>query len=93
MLHHALPADKIVVQSILPVTMWVPRELIEHLNDNLKKMAGDFSMHYLDLYPLFLTPKGVADASCLQEDGIHLTQEGYRRWSDAIERFLMNKHE
>jgi hypothetical protein len=34
---------------------WVPCAIIEALNAGLQKMAGDFSMAYLDLYPLFLT--------------------------------------
>jgi len=90
-LHRSLPDTTIVVQSILPVTMWVPLQVIEELNDHLLNMARDFSMEYLDLYPLFLTSDAAPDSSCLEEDGIHLTPEGYRRWSGEIERFLRER--
>ncbi len=87
-LHRSLPDTMIVIQSLLPVTMWVPLSVIEELNADFRTMARDFSMEYLDLYPLFLAADGNADAACLEEDGIHLTPEGYRRWSGEIERFL-----
>lgn len=87
-LHRLLPDTRIVIQSILPVTMWVPCAIIEALNTGLQKMAAEFSMAYLDLYPLFLTHDGLPDVACFEEDGIHLTPEGYRRWSGAVARFL-----
>lgn len=87
-LFRTLPETRIVVQSILPVTMWVSPEVIEEINEALKKMASDYRMDYLDLHTLFLLPDGAPDAACFEEDGVHLEEEGYRRWSGEVERFL-----
>lgn len=89
-LSRILPETRIVVQSILPVTMWVPPAIITEINAALKKMASDYRMEFLDLHTLFLLPEGVPDAICFEEDGVHLEEEGYRRWSGAVERFLQN---
>lgn len=83
-----LPETRIVVQSILPVTMWVPPAIITEINTGLTKMASDYGMEYLDLHTLFLMPDGTPDAACFEEDGVHLEEEGYRRWSGAVERYL-----
>lgn len=89
-LSRTLPETRIIVQSILPVTMWVPPAIIEEINAALKTMAAEYRMEYLDLHSLFLLPDGAPDAACFEEDGVHLEEEGYRRWSGAIERFLQN---
>lgn len=90
-LSRTLPQTRIIVQSILPVTMWVPPAIIEEINAALKKMASEYRMEYLDLHTLFLLPDGTPDATCFEEDGVHLEAEGYRRWSAAVERFLHEK--
>jgi lysophospholipase L1-like esterase len=78
----------IVVQSILPVTRWVPPAVIEEVNSALRRMAKSHGMIYFDLYSLFLNGGGPADPALFDEDGVHISYKGYAVWSDAIEKFL-----
>ena len=81
-----------VIQSILPVTLWVHQVDIEHINSRVSALALERGMKYLDLYQLFLDSKGGPDAGCLEEDGIHLSSKGYDIWSGAIETFLYEQN-
>ncbi len=83
----------IVVQSILPVRLpWVENNRIEKLNISLKELAGEFHAYFLDLYSLFTGPDGAAAAEYLLDDGVHLSSKGYKKWSNAVERFFQ-KHD
>ncbi len=78
----------IVVQSILPVAMWVEPDLIVQINQSLRTMASARGMYYLDVHSLFFGADGELIRSCLDSDGVHLTNEGYAVWAGAIEKFL-----
>jgi lysophospholipase L1-like esterase len=81
--------SKIVVQSILPVRLeWVNNNVIKDINRHLKKIAGEFSAEYLDVYGLFIDPQGNPMRENLLDDGVHLSEEGYRVWADAVDAFL-----
>ncbi len=81
---------KVVVQSILPVRLpWVDREKIREINRYLEEMSEQFGAAYLDLYGLFTDSGGTPVPDCLLEDGVHLSARGYERWSEAVERFLV----
>ncbi len=81
--------SKIVVQSVLPIRLeWVSNNVIKDINRHLKKIAGEFSAEYLDVFSLFVDPQGNPIRENLLEDGVHLSEEGYRVWSDVVNAFL-----
>lgn len=82
----------IVVQSILPVAMWLEPDLILSINQSLRTMSSKLSIYYLDVHSLFLGPDGELIRSYLDIDGIHLTSEGYAVWADAVENFLNTRY-
>jgi lysophospholipase L1-like esterase len=79
----------IVVQSVLPVRLeWINNNVIRDINRHLKKIAGEFSAEYLDVYGLFIDSQGNPMHENLLDDGVHLSEEGYRVWADAVDAFL-----
>ncbi|MEW6116452.1 MAG: GDSL-type esterase/lipase family protein [Nitrospirota bacterium] len=84
-----LKGSVIVVQSILPVLLpWIDNGVIKGINSDLKKIAEASGGVYLDVYQLFVDENGNPDASCLLDDGVHLSDRGYEVWSKAVDEFL-----
>ncbi len=84
-----LKNSKIVVQSVLPVRLeWVNNNVIQDINRHLKQIAGEFSAKYLDVYGLFIDSQGNPTSENLLDDGVHLSEEGYRVWAGAVDAFL-----
>lgn len=82
----------IVVQSILPVDMaWVDNMAIKDFNRRLQDMARELRADYLDIFSLFATEAGKPRPGLLMDDGVHLSEEGYRVWADAVEAFLRRR--
>lgn len=81
-LTHQLEHARIFIQSILPTRNLenLPTERIELLNLELQKIALRYGVEYLDLYPHFLDTSG-ALAEEFSDDGLHLTEAGYKQWS------------
>lgn len=83
---------RLVVQSVLPMELpWVGKGVIRHLNESLREMAGEFNAQYLDLYRLFTDSEGTTVSDYLLNDGVHVSDEGYEVWSEAVEEFLKSK--
>jgi lysophospholipase L1-like esterase len=81
--------SKIVVQSILPVDLaWVSNNVIKDTNRGLAEIAREFHAEYLDVYGLFVDPKGNPRSDYLQDDGVHLSSKGYEVWANEVEKFL-----
>ncbi len=90
------PAVQIVVQSILPhggeKTTWEGREKllavdnsrIRQLNQQLRSVAANEGVKYLDLYPLFTSKQGNLRRE-FTTDGLHLSPEGYIVWRSALQ--------
>jgi len=82
-------SPRIYVQSLLPVLFpWISNDEIRDINMQLKKMADAERADYLDIYSLFLDREGKAVADYLLEDGVHVSEKGYRVWSNEIEKHL-----
>ncbi len=96
------PQARIVVQSILPhggaAATWegrdrllaIPPEQIVAVNAQLKQVATQTSVEFLDLYPLFVNGDGYLRPD-LTTDGLHLNQTGYLVWRSALA--LVNESE
>lgn len=89
------PQAKIVVQSILPhgeqKATWegrdrllsIPNSRIRELNQQLKAIAQEEDVSYLDLYPLFADAEGNLKME-MSSDGLHLNPQGYLVWRSAL---------
>jgi lysophospholipase L1-like esterase len=89
------PQAKIVLQSILPhggqKATWerrdrllsIPNSRIRELNQQLKAIAQEEEVSYLDLYPLFADTEGNLKMD-LSSDGLHLNPQGYLIWRSAL---------
>lgn len=71
--------------------------MFSEINAKLEKMAKQEKVTFINLYPLLLA-NGPADLSLpasqqvlkpeLTRDGLHITQEGYKIWADAIRKYV-----
>jgi len=84
----AYPSTTIVLQSILPVTMWGDNRKIEEINRALRGIAGELKIMFLDVYSRFVDEMGRPQGQYLQEDGVHVSEKGYEAWSAKVEEFL-----
>ncbi|MGB3310423.1 MAG: GDSL-type esterase/lipase family protein [Nodosilinea sp.] len=96
------PKTRVVVQSILPhggeAATWegsdrlqaISPELIRTVNTQLKAVAIETGVDFLNLYPLFVDGDGYLRAD-LTTDGLHLNQNGYMVWRTALA--LLNETE
>lgn len=82
----------IVMQSILPVMLsWVNNKMIEDINTAIKTIAKGFNITYLDIYKFFIDKNGGSKGEYFLDDGVHLSNEGYKTWANVIEDFLNYK--
>jgi lysophospholipase L1-like esterase len=86
-----LPDVPICLISIKPSGRRMP--LIEKLNETnrlLREYVGTQSnVHYVDIAPLMLDEKGEPRDELFLEDRLHLSQAGYRVWSEALRPTLV----
>lgn len=77
------PATDIYVQSLLPRAAEFQSD-VEDYNIEIRSMANDLGVTYIDLYPAFLAPDGSLRDE-LTFDETHLTGSGYRLWQSLLE--------
>lgn len=85
------PATKIFVQSVLPINndligrqYYTPtNKAISALNTELKKMAADKGVNFVDVYPVLLDKQAQLDAKYTY-DGLHLSGQGYLKWVEYL---------
>jgi lysophospholipase L1-like esterase len=94
----AHPQAQIVVQSILPhaaeEATWegrdrliaLPNQKIQDLNRQLKTVAQEEGVYFLDLYSLFTDDDGNLQMA-LSTDGLHLNKQGFYVWSIALQMY------
>ncbi|MBI5632513.1 MAG: GDSL family lipase [Nitrospirae bacterium] len=88
-IRQAYPSAKVIVQSLLPVLFpYISNEDIRHMNASLRQMAADEKVLYLDIHAKFLDEEGRPVAAYLMDDGVHVSGEGYRVWSDEVGKLI-----
>lgn len=88
-MHQAFPAAQIFVQSLLPVRFpYIDNDDIVRMNRSLRHIAAEEQVSFLDLYTLFTDKNMLPIGQYLLDDGVHVSDEGYRIWSEAIEPLL-----
>lgn len=77
------PSTAIFLQSVLPRESAM-REEVEAYNRQIKAIAAELGVVYVDLYPAFLAADGsIRDELTLDE--LHLSGQGYRVWQSQLE--------
>jgi len=83
------PSAKIFIHSLLPVNFpFVSNDDIRDMNRRLQALAEEKKVRYIDIHSRFLNDDGMPVASYLLDDGVHVSDEGYRIWSREIEKLL-----
>ena len=83
------PAASIYVHSLLPVLFpYIANEDIRDMNNKLRDMAAQQGSLFIELHAAFLDEKGRPAATYLLDDGVHVSDKGYRVWAAEIERLL-----
>lgn len=84
------PETIIYIQSVLPTVYHLvplPKNYITDLNSNLKSLADNYTIFYVDIYSRMLDDRGDLNAS-FTLDGAHLNGIGYLVWREAIYQYL-----
>lgn len=80
------PQAEIVIQSILPTRLTeIPNDRIGKINQKLAAIAREEGVRYMNLNALFADRFGNLRSE-LTTDGLHLNQNGYRVWQQALHR-------
>ena len=83
------PSSGIFAQSLLPVLFpWISNDDVRDMNRQLKKMAEEEDVSCLDIHSLFLDEGGKPVKEYLLDDGVHVSEQGYRVWSQEVEKHL-----
>lgn len=89
------PRTAIYVQSVLPINNEFARykrltgkeQQVKTLNEELKKMALQEHVTYLDINSAFGNEQGKLDAK-YTHDGLHLTPDGYGIWVSQLQEYI-----
>jgi lysophospholipase L1-like esterase len=86
--HRALPKTKIIYIAIKPsIKRWALIDKIREVNglihEHIAAQKSD-QLAFLDIEKPMLGPDGKPRADLLQEDGLHLSKQGYELWSRLL---------
>ncbi len=90
-LHADVPAAKLVILGIKPSIKRAAKiETIRATNKLLRDMAEQSGgwITYIDTEPMMLDENGQPRKELFQADGLHMTGEGYKLWSDKVRPLL-----
>lgn len=91
------PDTKLYIQTLLPFNESFKRykrlegksPVVLQVNEGIKKLAKQYRITCIDLYPYFLETKDGMDLrSDLTRDGLHLTSPGYGIWVKRIKKYV-----
>ena len=93
-LHDTLPETRVLLLGIKPsLARWSMWETMQNTNARLKSTLELFrNTAYLDCAALMLDGDGKPNPAMLGPDGLHLSEAGYARWSDAVRPLLSPKN-
>ena len=84
---------EIYIQSVLPVDDAIhytrPNQDIMKINEQLKRIAKQKNLVYIDLFAAFKTENNKLNSD-YSIDGLHLNGKGYLIWKDIIQKYLSN---
>ncbi len=86
----ATPNARVILVAVKPsLARWKLWDTMLAVNQQLAAMAaGDPAVDFLDVSRVMLTTKGQPDPDIFVTDGLHMNEEGYRRWSELLRPLL-----
>jgi lysophospholipase L1-like esterase len=60
---------------------------IRAVNIGIEKIAGEYGITFIDLYPHFMDKEGKLSKE-YTNDGLHLMGKGYLKWTEIIRPFV-----
>lgn len=89
-LRAASPQSRIVVLGIKPcASRWEQYPIMQQANALIaEQVKSKENVVFLDLAHLLLGTDGQPLPECYRDDKLHLSDEGYRRWSEALRPYL-----
>jgi len=90
LIHTSLPAARIVVIGLKPSLLrWKLREGMHQANKLIRtQCAADGKCTYVDPWPSMIGKDGTPKPEFFVEDGLHLTPEGYKAWTQMLKPHL-----
>jgi lysophospholipase L1-like esterase len=85
-LHHELPDARIVVQGVLPRSEEYA-DRVKEINIHLRQFAPTVKAEWIDLGAIFADEQGALREE-LSADRLHLNEQGYSEWVDALRPVL-----
>ena len=96
-IREAVPSARLFVISVLPVSAshdnalfcnirGLNNSFIVSFNEMIRQYADENNLTYINLYPYYEL-KGALDPE-YSVDGVHITNESYRFWIDAIKEYI-----
>ena len=88
-IQEAIPEAELYIESILPVTGdsdYCYNGKIRDANDILRQIAENRGLTYVDIYGAYAKDGTLPDA--MSYDGLHLTEEAYSLWYEAIRKSI-----
>jgi len=91
-IHEARSDTEIYYIAITPTRYsWHKRDAVQAANEAAEAvMAQNSRTHFIATWNLFLDANGEPDRNLYWLDGLHLSAEGYRRWTGRIRPILMS---
>lgn len=89
-LRQRLPTTKIVLLAIFPRHLSPHNEMRRRndaINERIALLADNKSIYFLNINETFMNSQGELNADVMP-DWLHLNEEGYRLWADAMEPML-----
>ena len=89
-IHATTPQARVAFIAIKPsVARWRMEDRIRDANARVKAYAdADPLVEYIDVFTPMLDAAGQPRPELLIEDGLHMTDAGYRIWAEAVRPFL-----
>jgi lysophospholipase L1-like esterase len=90
LIHTSLPAARIVVIGLKPSLLrWKLRDGMRQTNTLIRaRCAADRNCTYVDPWPSMIGPDGTPKPEFFVEDGLHMTAEGYKAWTQMLRPHL-----
>ncbi len=88
--HEKLPKSNVIFVAIKPsIKRWALWPEMKKANALVTKRCESQPLErFLDIAPLLLGADGKPDARFFVKDGLHLSKEGYKAWSDLLRPML-----
>jgi lysophospholipase L1-like esterase len=87
-LRFRIPQSKILLHSILPRGDQNLDKKNLSVNYSLPELADNKNVFFLNLYDKFLNSDGSQNTKLYYKDGVHLSDQGYFVWANAMESFI-----